>query len=173
MNKNVVAIGGIALLLISAAHAHDGRVYVSGVITDNTCTLSPDSENITVAMGDVANRQFEHVGEGSAWQGFAIDLQNCGSTASGVTVSFSGTANVHNPGLLALIPLENEASGVGVALYDKDKKPILLGDESSIQPLSSGQHEAHLQFYARYIADGGTVVPGTANASATFLLSYE
>lgn len=44
------------LLAVSGALAHDGRVYVTGTITDNTCTLSPDSENIQVDMGTVSNR---------------------------------------------------------------------------------------------------------------------
>ncbi len=43
---------GIGILLAaSGVQAHDGRVYVSGTITDNTCSLSPGSENINVAMG--------------------------------------------------------------------------------------------------------------------------
>lgn len=75
---------GIGMLLaVSGVLAHDGRVYVSGTITDNTCSLSPGSENINVAMGAVSQRQFYRAGDGSAWQPFAIDLQNCGSTASG------------------------------------------------------------------------------------------
>ena len=59
--------------LLSAASAHDGRVYVSGTITDNTCTLSPNSENIDVEMGSVSNRQFTHMGDGANWQPFSID----------------------------------------------------------------------------------------------------
>ncbi|MGE6981549.1 fimbrial protein BcfF [Kluyvera intermedia] len=159
--------------LLSAASAHDGRVYVSGTITDNTCTLSPNSENLDVEMGSVSNRQFTHAGDGANWQPFSIDLQNCGSTASGVTVSFSGTANSHNPNLLALTPGDGDATGVAIGFYDKDKAAIPLGDESASQAISSGQASVHLQFYARYIADGGVVGPGIANASATFVLAYE
>lgn len=159
--------------LLSFAHAHDGRVYVSGTITDNTCTLSPDSENIDVEMGSVSNRQFARAGDGANWQPFAINLENCGSTASGVTVSFSGTANSHDPHLLALTPGDGNATGVAIGLYDNNKTAIPLGDDSASQPLSSGQASVHLQFYARYIADGEAVAAGTANASATFVLAYE
>lgn len=89
MNKYAYyACMACCLLTTATADAHDGRVYVTGTITDNTCTLSPDSENINVEMGSVSNRQFYQAGDGSAWQPFAIDLQNCGSTVSGVTVSF-------------------------------------------------------------------------------------
>lgn len=161
------------VLVLGKTEAHDGRVYVTGTITDNTCTLSPDSENIDVDMGTVSNRQFYQAGDGSAWQPFAIDLQNCGSTVSGVTVSFSGTANGRNADLLALVEGADDAAGVGIGIYDKDKNLIPLGQESEVMALSSGQASAHLQFYARYIADGSAVTAGTANASATFILAYE
>lgn len=159
--------------LLSCAHGHDGRVYVSGTITDNTCTLSPDSENIDVEMGAVSNRQFARAGDGANWQPFAINLQNCGATASGVTVSFSGTADSHYHDLLALTPGDGSATGVAIGIYDKDKTAIALGDESASLAISSGQSSVHLQFYARYIADGEAVVAGNANASATFVLAYE
>lgn len=172
MRSNILC--GIGMLLAaSAVQAHDGRVYVSGTITDNTCSLSPGSENINVSMGAVSQRQFYRVGDGSAWQSFAIDLQNCGSTASGVTVSFSGAADSRNMDLLALTAGESDASGIGIALYDLNKTLIPLGQKSDVTTLSPGQAAAHLQFYARYLADGGVVATGDANASATFILAYE
>lgn len=174
MNKHLyVACVAYFALTLGKAGAHDGRVYVTGSITDNTCTLSPDSENIDVDMGSVSNRQFYQAGDGSAWQSFTINLQNCGSTASGVTVSFSGTADGRNTDLLALTEGADDASGIGIGLYDKDKNLIPLGQESEVMALTSGQASANLQFYARYIADGSKVVAGTANASATFILAYE
>jgi len=162
----------LVTIVSTGAQAHAGRVYVTGSITDNTCTLSPDSETITVGMGSVSNRQFYQAGAGADWQSFTINLENCGSTASGVTVSFSGAADSQNPDLLALTAGAGNASGVGVALYNKDKSPIPLGENSQIQPLIPGQQSAHLNFYARYGADGSTVAAGTANASATFILTY-
>lgn len=73
--RNDILYGIGMLLAASGVQAHDGRVYVSGTITDNTCSLSPGSENINVAMGAVSQRQFYRAGDGSAWQPFAIDLQ--------------------------------------------------------------------------------------------------
>lgn len=119
--RNDILYGIGMLLAASGVQAHDGRVYVSGTITDNTCSLSPGSENINVAMGAVSQRQFYRAGDGSAWQPFAIDLQNCGSTASGVTVSFSGAADSRNTDLLALTAGESDASGIGIALYATGK----------------------------------------------------
>lgn len=160
------------LAVCFAAQAHNGRVYITGAITDNTCTLTPDSENITVNMGNVSNRQFYQPGAGGAYQPFSINLENCGSTASGVTVSFSGTADSQNPDLLAIAAGAGNASGVGIALYNNDKSPVSLDGNSRMQPLIGGQTSVHLNFYARYVADGSAVVAGEADASATFILTY-
>ncbi len=56
--RNDILYGIGMLLAASGVQAHDGRVYVSGTITDNTCSLSPDSENINVAMGRFLNGSF-------------------------------------------------------------------------------------------------------------------
>lgn len=161
------------LLAVNGALAHDGRVYVTGTITDNTCTLSPDSENIQVDMGTVSNRQFYQAGAGAEWQPFSITLQNCGSTASGVTVSFSGTSDSQSGDLFALDSGANAASGIGIALYDKNKQQVVPGAQSDVLALTAGAASERLQFYARYVADGAPVAPGVADASATFVLSYE
>lgn len=63
--RNDILYGIGMLLAASGVQAHDGRVYVSGTITDNTCSLSPGSENINVAMGAVSQRQFYRAGDGS------------------------------------------------------------------------------------------------------------
>ncbi|POP41351.1 fimbrial protein [Superficieibacter electus] len=162
----------LILVICFGVQAHDGRVYITGTITDNTCTLTPDSENITVNMGSVSNRQFYQAGAGAAYQPFSINLENCGSTASGVTVSFSGTEDPKNPDLLAIAAGAGNASGVGIALYNSDKSLIPAGENSRMQPLIGGQSSVHLTFYARYVADGNAVVAGEADASATFVLTY-
>lgn len=172
MMKKLCFCWGLALVW-TCVWAHDGRVYVTGTITDNTCTLSPDSENIQVDMGTVSNRQFYQAGDGGEWQPFAITLQNCGSTASGVTVSFSGVGDAQNGDLFALNKEAGAASGIGIALYDKNKQRITPGAQSDVQALSSGAASERLLFYARYVADGGAVAPGVADASVTFVLSYE
>ncbi len=60
------------------------------------------SENISVAMGAVSQRGSLSRRRRFRMATFAIDLQNCGSTASGVTVSFSGAADSRNTDLWRL-----------------------------------------------------------------------
>ncbi len=52
---------------------------------------------------------------------FAIDLQNCGSTASGVTVSFSGAADSRNTDLLALTAGKATLQALGLRFMIKIK----------------------------------------------------
>lgn len=87
---------GIGMLLAASGVE---RTMAGSMFPEPSRTIrvrSLGSENINVAMGAVSQRQFYRAGDGSAWQPFAIDLQNCGSTASGVTVSFSGAADSRN-----------------------------------------------------------------------------
>lgn len=157
---------------LQVASAHDGAVYVTGTITDNTCEVSPDSHNFTVNMGNVASKVFYRAGDGTRYEPFTIHLEKCGGAASGVTVHFEGPTDSHNPDLLALNGGISYASGMGVGIYNQDKSPIPMGKESAQTKLTPYQASVALGFYARYIADGSTVTAGTANASATFVLTY-
>ncbi|ADO46911.1 fimbrial protein [[Enterobacter] lignolyticus] len=162
----------VSLAMMAQPQAHQGTVYVTGTITDNTCAVSPDSKNLTVPMGDVSSKQFSRAGDGSRYEPFVINLEKCGGAASGVTVHFAGTSDSRNPALLALTGGAGYAAGVGVGIYNPDKSLIPLGAESGNTPISPNQATVALHFYARYIADGDSVAAGTANASATFVLTY-
>ncbi|MBV8044837.1 fimbrial protein [Pluralibacter sp.] len=163
---------GLALIATPPLQAHQGTVYITGTITDNTCAVSPDSKNLTVPMGDVSSKQFAQAGDGSRYELFAINLEKCGGAASGVTVHFEGASNGKNPDLLALTGGAGYATGIGVGIYNQDKSLIPMGKESENTPLAPNQATATLNFYARYIADGDSVAAGTANASTTFVLTY-
>ncbi|HAZ55359.1 MAG TPA: fimbrial protein [Franconibacter helveticus] len=160
------------LILICSAQAHDGTVYVSGKINETTCAVSPDSKNFTVDLGSVASKQFNNVGDGSDYRPFVIKLENCAAAAQTVSVHFDGTPDSKNADLLAITSDTASAAGVGIAIYNQDKSIIPLGDESVKFPLTPDQASATLNFYARYIANGDAIVAGTANASATFILTY-
>lgn len=165
---------GSALLMsiASNANAHDGTVNISGTITDNTCTVSPDSKDFTVTMGNVASKQFYQAGDGTRYEPFTIHLEKCGGAANGVTVAFSGTKDSRNTDLLAIPSGTGVASGMGIGIYNQDKSLIPVGSDSVQTKLTPNQASVSIVFYARYIADGGAVTAGTANASATFTLTY-
>lgn len=164
--------GAILLSNTGFAVGHDGVVNISGAITDNTCTVSPDSTDFTVKLGSVPSKQFYQAGDGTRYEPFTIHLEKCSGTVSGITVSFSGPKDNLNTDLLAIPSGTGIASGIGVGIYNQDKSLIPVGSNSIQTTLTPNQSSVSIYFYARYIADGGVVTPGIANTSATFTLTY-
>lgn len=152
--------------------AHDGTVYITGVIKNKTCIVSPDSENLVVHMSDITVQQLAEQRNNTPYEKFSINLEQCGAGLKNISVHFEGAANQGNPDLLALTGGPGYASGVGVGIYNPDKTLIPLNNESQLFSLTNSQTTITLDLYARYLADGGTVSAGTANASATFILTY-
>lgn len=167
-----VCASALLSILAGTAQAHDGTLNITGIITDNTCIVSPDSKNFSVQMGNVASKTFYRPGDGTRYEPFAINLEKCGGAASGVTVSFVGPSDTLNSDLLALNGGAGYATGMGIGIYNPDKSLIPMGKESEQTKLTPNQAAVKLSFYARYIADGAKVITGTANASATFMLTY-
>ncbi|WP_333012614.1 fimbrial protein [Kluyvera sichuanensis] len=152
---------------------YGGRVLITGNIQDNTCTVSTDSSNLSVSMGTVNSKQLRQSGDTSLPIEFDIDLQNCGEAASGVSVTFTGTADGSGSSLLALDSAGDSATGIGVAILDSDRTLIPINTASKTYPLDPSQADNILPFYAQYSVTGSSVTPGSANATATFSLTYQ
>lgn len=158
---------------IFAALAHDGTMNITGTITDNTCVVSADSQNLTVEMGNVSSKQFYRAGAATRYEPFTIHLERCDAAASRVSITFIGTPNSVNSQLLAVTTQAQSAQGVGIGLYDSDKTLVPVNNLSGGTALTSRQANVTLPFFARYVADGSDVSAGAANATITFTLTYE
>ncbi|MDA4741636.1 fimbrial protein [Enterobacter hormaechei] len=161
-----------ALLLSGKTLAHDGTVYITGVVKGKTCIVSPGSEQLVVEMHDVAARQLAGQKNETPYEPFTINLEACGAGLSAVSTHFEGTPDGNNSDLLALTGGTDYATGVAIGLYNPDKSLIAMGDESLPFALSNDQTTLALHFYARYLAVTNAVTPGVANAAATFVLTY-
>ncbi|MER2046536.1 MAG: fimbrial protein [Pantoea agglomerans] len=139
-------------------------------VTTLACSLS--NTVISVPMGTVEKRAFR--GQGT-WPGdantrnFTIPL-NC-NAGTRVNVQIDGSAQNASQGVLNLTGGSGSASGVGIQLLFNGSPlplatPILTGTASS-----EGAYSIPLQ--ARYYQTGSNITPGTANASATFTLTYQ
>lgn len=168
--KGVIIL--LMFLSIAAVHAHDGTVNISGTIQDNTCELSPDSQNKSVDMGTVVGSQFSRTGDFSTAKTFTLNLQNCGPAASEATVTFSGTANAQNAELYALEAGADSASGLALGIYDSDGQRIAPGETSAGVVLKPGQDSVAMAFSARYVAVMDSVTAGSANVTVTFIVNY-
>lgn len=148
------------------------NIYMRATIVSNTCTVSAGSVNKTINMGTWARKQFTETTSLTPLVSFTINLEKCGPAASGVKVTFNGTSDGN--GQLFKLNSASTASGVGVAILDKERNQILPGQKSMLYPLVANAASAVLQFYAQYAAtgSGSAVGAGTANADATFTMEY-
>lgn len=157
---------------VQAADVGAINIYMRATIVSNTCTVSAGSVNKTINMGTWAKKQFIETTSLTPLVSFTINLEKCGPAASGVKVTFNGTSDGN--GQLFKLNSASTASGVGVAILDKERNRILPGQKSMLYPLVANAASAVLQFYAQYAAtgSGSAVGAGTANADATFTMEY-
>ncbi|MEB7538542.1 fimbrial protein [Pantoea anthophila] len=139
-------------------------------VTTIACTVS--NTVISVPMGTVEKRAFSGVG---TWPGdantrsFTIPL-NC-NAGTRVNVQIDGSAQNASQGVLNLTGGTGSASGVGIQLL-YNSNPLPLGSAINTGTASSeGAYSIPLQ--ARYYQTSSNIVPGAANASATFTLTYQ
>ncbi|MBA4823478.1 fimbrial protein [Pantoea ananatis] len=143
----------------------------TSAFTVTTVACSVNNSAITVDMGKVEKRAFN--GNGS-WPGdentrsFSIPL-NC-NPGTKVNVQIDGNTQNASQGILNLSQSTGNASGVGVQILYKDT-PLKLSSEINTGTSSSGGLY-NIPLKARYYQTGGSVLPGNANASATFTLTY-
>ena len=179
----------IAGVLSQGAFAADGTINFTGEITDAPCSVSANSQDMTVPLGKVSRNVFgitapgttpavtaATVGKKSIPANFTIDLLGCGATAKGASVSFSGTADLDNTTTLRVANAGQAgtaaASGVAIEIADSAGAKIDLNTGKSIDyPLGLGDNS--LKFQAAYIATKPAVTVGPANSTAQFTIAYK
>lgn len=194
-NFKLLLLTSALCALANTAMAADGTINFTGEITAASCVASSGAGT---SIGGSAGQQVVDVnlgkvsmdslagGEGlGIAAGNAINLNlDCGNTAAGLTtvkfgfdpMSGSGVDQKNN----SLLKTTGEARGVGIGLYDDKSQLInLSGNESySAALVKSGDGEtakysAALNMRAAYVANGEELVPGTANGTLPFTLTYE
>ncbi len=163
-------------LLSQAAFADGGTVNFNGSIVDSPCSIDPSSQNITVPMGAISRA----VLNGAAGKRtltpskFQILLTNCGATAKGATVTFTGTTDAKVTDDLAIANAGQvgvtAATGVAIELGDSAGTKIPVGSASGTYVLGVGNNP--LNFQATYVSTGPAVTVGPANSTAQFVVTY-
>ncbi|SFP32114.1 MULTISPECIES: fimbrial protein [unclassified Variovorax] len=185
MSKKIIsrfaAIATVAAMS-QAALAADGQINFTGEITDSICSLTPDSQNLTVPLGKVSRTAFPTVGTGSTPAKFTLNLADCPAGSNKAKVTFSGTADSRNVDLVAIDGSGTgtpAAQGVGIQIGDWEGQKIALGSASREYALAQGTNK--LQFQARYVSTlpltGGSpadpvLKSGPANGTAQFTVAY-
>ncbi|WP_321901970.1 fimbrial protein [Burkholderia cenocepacia] len=150
-------------------------------------TCSVRTKNIAVQMNPTGNtftaRDFGGVGGTTPERDFSIQLNCSGGdegTSTNAYVTLTDNSNNGNrSNLLSLTP-DSNATGVAIQIL-KDGKPLNFGPDSSSAgnpnqwkagTIPQGQGGFTIPLTARYIQTG-TLKGGTANAVATFTMSYQ
>ncbi|BEO43964.1 ferrous iron transporter B [Serratia marcescens] len=172
MKKNLLAVAVLtASAFTTSVFAADGKLNITGSITDQSCTVDPDSQNKQVALGKIAKDAFPNAGATAGAKAFNLILKNCPATVTGATVRFDGTQVQGQSGLLKLTDAADVAGGVGVQLLDDASNVLNIGNDSRVYTLAEKKDNV-LGFVARYFAYD-TVSVGSANATANFTIVYQ
>jgi len=180
---------GASLLSIGSAAADEttppaastivgGTVHFTGQIINAACSVSNNSNNKPVELGQYRSANFKAVGDRSGAKPFTIELEDCDpSVAATAAVAFKGNLDSVDQTILSIGNSSGGVSGVagGVGIEISDSKGKVLPPDgssfSNTQALTAGKNV--LNFTARYKATLAMVTPGEADADATFTMQYQ
>lgn len=152
-----------------------GSVTFIGSIIDAPCSISPDSIDQTVNLGQVSNVMLEKNGT-SKPQMFDIKLENCTKAASKfVKATFTGPAG----GVKGSLGLGGTARGASIVMTDGNGSLIKVGTPTSAYNLFDGDNTMVFSAYLQGNPDGvkpedtNVIVPGDFKTVANFTLAYE
>lgn len=172
IKKIALGMAIVASFSINAANATDqghGTVTFTGSIIDAPCSISPDTTDQTVNLGEVSDKALENGGK-STPQPFNIRLENCDTTQlKNVNVTFTGAADADAPGMLGIT---GSASGAGIVLTDGSGSPITLGTPTGGQIIQDGNNTLTFSAYLQGNGASATVVPGDFQGVTDFTLAY-
>ncbi|MEZ3501474.1 fimbrial protein [Pantoea sp. KPR_PJ] len=174
-----------AFLIGSLVSGKDAEFSVTNIknsvtVKDETCSVASNKVQ-SVPLGQYSASLSSGLGSGPGQTSTLVpfDIQlNCENLLSGsfdVMMTFEGQAvsGLSSSGVLALDSATSTASGVGVQILNGDQQPVMLSTPFSVAkfPLSSALVTVPL--YARYYQTADRISPGSANAVATYTLSYQ
>lgn len=161
---------------VFAADQGHGSVTFKGEIIDAPCSITADSVDQTVDLGQISSSALKAGGTSSP-KSFSIKLEDCTfTTEQSVTATFTGKAAAFDS-TSSVLALSGTASGAGVVITDDGSNKIKLGEASTSYVINANQTDAELLF-AAYV-QGATdntaypIVAGDFTSVANFTLAYQ
>ncbi|MDW5500707.1 type 1 fimbrial protein [Serratia proteamaculans] len=170
---------GLGLAMGMASVAQAGTVTFKGSIIDAPCSITPDTADQTVNLGQISNVALKSQGK-STPKSFDIKLDSCDvTTLKNVTATFTGAASAGNADLLGIT---GTAKGASIAITDGASRVIKLGEATQAQKIQKGNNT--LAFAAYLQGDPDTtpatgpvvpavIVPGEFSSVVDFTLAYQ
>ncbi|MGL6090064.1 fimbrial protein [Pseudomonas sp. AU8050] len=173
-NGEVIPAGQIASF-------NAGTLQLVKFLLSNSTTITAPScqtKDINVKMGQYKLNDFPNDGSPSKRTvPFSIEIYNCPAGINKVMYSLipSSSSPVWNTtqGIIKLNQ-SSTAKGIGLQIIDDQLTPIILDQPKLLSQYSADGGNFTIPLNARYlkIPDAPSIVPGTANAEMTFVMSY-
>lgn len=156
--------------LANAAEQGSGAVNFKGSIIDAPCSITSDTANQTVDLGEVASSALK-AGQTSTPKAFNIQLEQCDTaTLKSVQAVFTGNTDSTDSSLLAL---SGSAKGAGIAIEDGSQQLIKFDGKTASSKLNLMPGTNTMVFTAYVKSDGSSeVVPGDFTSVTNFSLQY-
>lgn len=176
MMAAVLVFGASSIAHAAVKDQGHGTVTFKGAIIDAPCSITPETVDQTVNLGQVSNVALKDGGQ-STPKNFQIKLENCELVSKDpgknntVAITFTGASSVDDSKLLGIT---GTAKGAGIAITDGSGKLIELGKASSAQTLGNGNNTLSFAAYLQGSkASGAVVTPGEFQSVADFTLAYQ
>lgn len=156
------AILAVGMLYHSATPAADnwevdgahGEIHVHGSLTESACRLATNSDRQDISMGNIETAQLRHIGERGKAVRFEIKLEDCASSASRMSDSYTGNVTWSNrqpsisisfkapldPDNSELIQVSG-ASGLALRLTDMLGRDVRVGGHATPLQLTPGNNQ--------------------------------
>ncbi|PRD14581.1 fimbrial protein [Pantoea coffeiphila] len=136
---------------VDGAH---GEIHVHGSLTESACRLATSSAWQDISMGNIGTAQLRHIGERGKAVRFEIKLEDCASSASRMSDSFTGNVTWSNRQPSVSIsfkaPLDPDnpeliqvsgASGLALRLTDMLGRDVRVGGHATPLQLTPGNNQ--------------------------------
>lgn len=185
MKKIILATIISAAMSVSAfADQGHGKVTFKGEIISAPCSISPESIDQTVPLGQISNSLLVDGGTSSP-KTFTIDLEDCVLDAAGstVAVSFTGASSAFNNGtLLSVTGLSDEdgtkkPENIAIQINDSNGTAIAINDDavgSGLTTLQPGTNSLLFSAFVRSSPDSTieNIPLGQFEGVTNFTLTY-
>jgi type 1 fimbria pilin len=186
INKLLIAMSAVMGMVAGSAYAagsetstvtvNGGTIHFKGSLVDAACSVSTDSADQIVDLGQHPLHIFKAIGDKSEAHPFTIKLEDCDTTiASTASVAFSGVADTTQPDLLAVDSSGgngSSATGVGIQILDEKSSVVPPDGTTFSAPHTLIDGENILNFKSQYVSTVAAPTAGQANADAVFIMQY-
>lgn len=152
---------------------HGGDVHFYGQVVNAACSVTADTANQIVQMGQVRSSDFKNLGDWIDPVSFQIKLEDCNTNVSQTAgVIFNGQTDGKDPQVFQTGAGASASKGVGLGIFDADGN-LLVPDTAPpwFAPLQEGN--TTLSYMAKYRSTDRMVKAGDASTQVWFNVVYQ